>query len=313
MNLTRISAATLTLCLCLVSGCDKLPTDPSSPPQGGTGDGSGGNGGGNGTTLTSIGCFAGANQNSPTMCGVLSSLGLPIADQALAGEVSLQRAFWTSIPVRNVLVMNDCSVQSRNAKADPVTRDILFGYNMFHSLVAQHGNVLPVAGVLAHEWAHQAQFSFGWYTNPVRNMELEADAFSGYFMALAKGWAWQYMASYFQTVYSTGDYNFSSPGHHGTSEQRLAMARVGFDTAVQAASLGRPLGYFDLHSIFYASIARVGLAPASMRVPLDRDLEVIVERIEHGDAPAIAMGRSTGTSGVVPGDASARARLWPQR
>jgi hypothetical protein len=264
------------------------------------------------SSARSVGCFTAANVNAPTMCGLIGSFGNPLADQGLFQEVGIQRGFWSGIPVRSVAVMNDCGPDSRNAKADPVTRDIYFGYYMFNTLVAQHGNTLPAAGVLAHEWGHQVQFSFQWISNPVRPMELEADAFSGFYMALAKGWAWSYMNTYFQAVYGFGDTNFSSPGHHGTPDERLAMARVGFDTAVQAASLGRPLSYPDLHLIFYQSISRLRFATTDARIA-DPVLVDLADRVASGEAAEIAAGRSRGSEGRVPGSHRERQRYWPNR
>jgi hypothetical protein len=236
-------------------------------------------------------------------------MGNPLADQAMNGEVILQQGFWSGIPVGGIFALNDCGPQTANALADPQTRQIFFGVNLFNKLVAQHGNILPVAGVLAHEWGHQIQFNFGWQTNPVRAMELEADAFSGYFMALAKGWAWQYMHSYFQTVFETGDYNFNNPGHHGTPQQRHAAARLGFDTAMQAASFGRPLSYFELHGIFsraVASVHGVGRSAATSTVT-----EAIADVIANGEARAILQG-ARGADAIVPLDEEGRRRLWPR-
>lgn len=243
------------------------------------------------------------------MCGLLASMGNPAADQAMNVEVNLQRAFWSGIPVNVVYALNDCGPQSRNALADPSSRNIYFGVNLFSVLVQQHGNVLPVSGVLAHEWGHQVQFLHGWQTNPVKRMELEADAFSGYFMALAKGWAWSYMQSYFQAVFDTGDYNFNEPGHHGTPNERYAAARLGFDTAVQASQFGRPLSYIELHQIFTSSIS--ALQGQGSKAALSSEGGKIVEALVNGEAKAVLMG-AKGSDGVVPGTESERRQLWPR-
>ena len=246
------------------------------------------------------------------MCGILPSLGSPQADFELSGEVIIERSFWSGIPARNVSVLNDCDVMSRNAKADPITRDIYYGYYMYNSLVGQFGTSLPAAGILAHEWGHLVQFNFQWFSDPARPMELEADAFSGYYMALAKGWAWSYMTTYFQAVYAFGDTNFSSPGHHGTPQERLAMARVGFDTANQAAFLGRPLTYPELHQIFYQSISRPGLATVPGQI-VDASLAPVAERIAAGEAADILVGSTSGSDARVPGSEVERQRLWPKK
>lgn len=246
------------------------------------------------------------------MCGLLASLGSAAADAAMSQEVAIERSFWSDIPVRDVAVMNDCDPTSKNARADPITRDIYLGYYMFHTLVNQFGNSLPAAGVLAHEWGHQVQFAFRWYSDPVRPMELEADAFSGYYMALRKGWAWSYMSSYFQAVYSFGDTNFNAPDHHGTPQERLAMARVGFDTAVHASTMGRPFSYFELHEIFYQAISSLRFSAVSAQIS-DPLIEAVAEHVSSGEARDIAAGRSEGSNDRIPGSDSDRRLLGPRR
>jgi hypothetical protein len=129
-------------------------------------------------------------------------------------------------------------------------------------------------------------------------------------MAIAKGWAWTYMYSYFQTVFDTGDYNFNDPGHHGTPNERYASARLGFDTAVQASRTGRPLSYFELHSIFVFTIA--ALRGQDATVTLSSDERRIVDALLNGEAPSILSGVSRGTNGIVPGTEQDRRRLWPR-
>jgi hypothetical protein len=295
------------LLLALAIGCDETGTDPEprvgpSPVGGGT------------SQTRTAGCsgLSSASAGAP-MCGIAASMGSVLADQAMNVEVNLQRSFWGGIPVNVVYALNDCGPEYRNALADPSTRNIYFGVNLFNVLVQQHGNVLPVSGVLAHEWGHQVQFSFGWQTNPVRAMELEADAFSGYFMAIAKGWAWGYMYSYFQAVFDTGDYNFNDPGHHGTPNERYAAARLGFDTAVQAISMSRGLTYFDLHSIFRSSITAIqAQASAPVELAMSADTREILDAVLNGEARAILSG-ARGSNVIVPGTDAERRRLWPRR
>src|SRR5260370_2312466 len=69
-----------------------------------------------------------------------------------------------------------------------------------------------IAGTLAHEYAHQLQFHNGWMRptdNTVRTTELEADAFSGVYMGLVKGFGDQTIRAYFATLASFGDYYFN--------------------------------------------------------------------------------------------------------
>lgn len=300
---SRGANVALVLGLWAVLGCTPdTPVGPSPRDGGGTGTG------GRPQTSQTQGCASFGQAGGGPMCGLPGTLGSPAADQIFTVEVALQRAFWTNITVANVAPLNDCGFQTRNALADPASRSIFFGAHLFGHLVGLHGNVLPVAGVLAHEWGHQTQFQFGWQTNPVRNMELEADAFAGYFMALAKGWAWPYMHSYFQSVFDSGDYAFNSPSHHGTPNQRHAMARVGFDTATQAVLTGRPLSYFDLHAIFTNATRRLqGLAAPGVST----HLADLAETVVRGEASLVLDG-AAGRPDEMPGDEAARRRLWPR-
>jgi hypothetical protein len=125
---------------------------------------------------------------------------------------------------------------------------------MFYYTIKTYGE-LPVAGILAHEWGHRAQFSIGWQDykkNAYR--ELEADAFSGYYMALAKQYAWSQIQSYYQNIYASGDYNYNNPQHHGTPDQRLQAAYLGVNTAIYAMNNGIKYTYNDLHNLFISKI-----------------------------------------------------------
>jgi len=167
-------------------------------------------------------------------------------DQKFNEEVVLQGSFFGGIPAR-VFVLYEPTVNHKNAYASP-TGEILFGYHMFYYTVSTYGE-LAAAGVLAHEWGHRVQQSqFGNIANPLA--ELEADAFSGLYMGLAKLWDWNQIRGYFANVYATGDYNFNSPDHHGTHDQRLAAAYLGLSTAISISQSGSPMTYSQMHNLF---------------------------------------------------------------
>jgi hypothetical protein len=309
----RIAASWVTmLALLTLTAC---AGDDSAKPGGGTSTGpstvppvSGGP-----TNLKSfVGCYAAGATSSGVGCGHLSTLGNAAEDATFTSEVQYQGGFWGGVPAI-VYVFNECSPAMKNAIATP-DRSINFGYYLFRSLIGQYPDGLPIAGVLAHEWGHQVQFAYGWM-NPnqstVRPTELEADAFSGYYMGLGKQFAWSFINSYFSAVYSFGEYNFNSPMHHGTPQERLAAARLGFDTAVSAASLGRPLSYAQLHSIFTGVIGTAVIARmTTASVPDDSEHMLSAEQVQH--VAAIAEGRSTGSEGTVPGSLEFRRALFPR-
>ncbi|MFL6388896.1 MAG: hypothetical protein ACJ71U_15545 [Terriglobales bacterium] len=241
-KINACALTTITSLTFLLAGCTGLGTDNSSQPP----------------KLHSnlfAGCFAPGATTGTTGCGLLNSFGDPNADAAFGSEVNFQETFWQGLPT-NVHVWNDC--QNPNAVSLP-SHDILYGIRLFQMLATSFpGNGLPIAGVLAHEWGHQAQFAFGWMQNTeptARPTELEADALSGYYMALAKSFAWPLISDYFAAVANMGDFNFNDPSHHGTPLERLAAARLGFDTGIRVLQTQVPLSYPQLHQIFSAAIA----------------------------------------------------------
>ncbi len=207
----------------------------------------------NGSCLQMFGCvgYAGGYSNSGS---IGTTLGDPYWDQKMNEEVFIQRNFFDGITA-SVFILNEGSPANKNAYAN-TNGQILFGYHMFYYTIQTYGE-LPVAGVLAHEWGHRTQFSFPWGYSENSHKELEADAFSGYYMALAKQYAWGQIESYYANVYASGDYNFNHPSHHGTPNQRVAAAYFGVQTAIEALNNGIPFSYAELHTRFLTEIEQV--------------------------------------------------------
>lgn len=205
----------------------------------------------NGSCIEMFGCLGYSSQysNSGTI-GV--TLRDPYYDQKINEEVYLQRNFFNGIPAE-VYILYEPSPSDKNAYASQDGR-ILFGFHMFYYTISNY-NELAAAGILAHEWGHRAQQTLGWNSsNKNPEIELEADAFSGYYMALAKSFAWSQIQGYYSSTYATGDYNFHHPTHHGTPNQRLASAYLGVQTAIDAINNNTPYSYNELHQIFMSTI-----------------------------------------------------------
>ncbi|ARS34752.1 hypothetical protein CA264_04455 [Pontibacter actiniarum] len=123
------------------------------------------------------------------------------------------------------------------------------------------------AGILAHEWGHQVQFNnyTKWYGQRVstpeatRKTELEADVFSSYYMTHKRGatYNWKRAAEFFELFYNIGDCSFTSAGHHGTPNQRLAASRLGWIIAQETQPMGHVLTADELHTIFMAALNSV--------------------------------------------------------
>ncbi|WP_303311962.1 hypothetical protein [Hymenobacter sp. BT730] len=123
------------------------------------------------------------------------------------------------------------------------------------------------AGILGHEWAHQVQFKnyTQWYgprvntAEQTRKTELEADVFSSYYLTHKRGatYNWKSAAEFFELFYNIGDCSFTSTGHHGTPNQRLAASRLGWIIAQEVKPMGHILSANDMHSLFMAALNNI--------------------------------------------------------
>ena len=102
---------------------------------------------------------------------------------------------------------------------------------------SQFANLWSVAAIMAHEWAHIAQFNYRVQSADGRvvGQELMADMISGWYLAkklqlvgqMHGPWVLEQYGLADQTaavraIFSIGDTNYNSPQHHGTGEQRVA-------------------------------------------------------------------------------------------
>jgi hypothetical protein len=235
-------------------------------------------------------------------CGVGVTFGDPWFDQRFIQELHLQSGFFTGFTPA-VYVLDECSPNEANALSDP-RGFILFGKWLASKTIIETRSELPIAGILAHEWAHQVQFRFGWMqqTEPtVRRTELEADMWSGLYMGMAKQWAGAQLDAYFQTLFRLGDYQFNSRNHHGTPNQRLAGGVTGLLVAQQVLSNRLPLSYVDVHFVFMQEVNRivntVAGTPTGLGKPtvdtggLPYPLNAVMDAMDHDLISGVATGR----------------------
>ncbi|HTU67954.1 MAG TPA: hypothetical protein VMF52_18540 [Steroidobacteraceae bacterium] len=289
--------AGLALSPLLISGCsaesdEPRPTPPPPTPS---------------RVAIGAGCYqpsyAGA-QAGNFGCGLLPAFGNPLIDGPWQQEIQIQAQFYAGVAAQ-VFVMDECSPANMNALASP-DGYILMGRYMANDILQRTGTNLPIAGVLAHEWAHRAQFTFGWMvqTEPtVRRTELEADMWSGLYMGLVKSWTGPLMQSYFQTLFNIGDFNFNNPGHHGTPNQRYAAGATGITLAFQLMQTGTRLGYEQIHALFLNEVTRITTTIQKMGEPelerlldartdaLDADTQRIARRLDTAWIRGIALGK----------------------
>jgi hypothetical protein len=128
------------------------------------------------------------------------------------------------------------------------------------------GDVAPQA-IFAHEFAHHVQFEQPGYrfaTSPeeARFLELSADALAAYFLTHKRGATMnrKRVEQFLEVFHQIGDCQFTSDGHHGTPNQRLAAARFGFDLADQAQKQGHILTSKEVLARFLATYPTI-IAP----------------------------------------------------
>lgn len=184
--------------------------------------------------------------------------GLYIADQVIA--LSQESKVFPETPLLTF-----------DAFATP-DRLIVMGDGLIKALAATGvDDDAVVSGILSHEWSHQVQFENlkSWYGFTAENrpqtpafnrqMELEADFFSAYFLTHKKGkvFKWKKVEEFNQLFFNLGDCSFTSPGHHGTPRQRVNAARLGYSIACESKDRGRLLSARKLHRIFMENIHRL--------------------------------------------------------
>lgn len=104
-----------------------------------------------------------------------------------------------------------------------------------------------IKNILAHEFGHQVQYAKHLMADEgmptpeeSRRIELMADAFSGYYLAHARGQAMnaKRIVNAATAAWNVGDCRTTSPGHHGTPNQRKATSLW----AADLANAARPQG-----------------------------------------------------------------------
>lgn len=125
-----------------------------------------------------------------------------------------------------------------------------------------YGDVAPQA-ILAHEYGHQVQFQLGIFSDntpeSTRRVELMADAFSAYYLSHIRGefMRWKRVKQFLQVFFNIGDCDATSPGHHGTPNQRMAAAEWGYELAKNAHRQGRVLPGKVFASRFDAALSQI--------------------------------------------------------
>jgi len=113
---------------------------------------------------------------------------------------------------------------------------VVFGVRLLTEEVAADpqtwGSALSL--IMAHEWGHIKQF---YTTGPLPSplAELHADFLAGWWLGgfnlMTNGWGIN-PNSAGRSVFNKGDFEFNSPQHHGTPQQRLTAMAAGYQLSV---------------------------------------------------------------------------------
>lgn len=275
MTPTRTVPTTLALLarsalLCIAAtGCSGSHSDNAAPaPTAGTPQGQPATALGQQGTYGCWSASFGSAGSSAFGNGVVQTTGNPALDSAINQEVSQVQQFFYGYPA-TVHVFNEGSPQAMNAYSSPQGYIMLGEYVMLDlSQFSPADPLLPVAGVLSHEWGHQVQFHNGWQSQAQSTalpMELEADYFSGFYMAY-RSYGGAEIQSYLSAVASMGSYDFANPSFHGTPQMRTAMTGAGFNLAEVCAQPGAACNEFTIHQQAILAESQLGVSyPAAAR------------------------------------------------
>ncbi len=135
-------------------------------------------------------------------------------------------------------------------------RKIYYGEAIYKDAKSKNSSNIVNAMILAHEFGHQLQFTFGLPSvreSTARPNELEADGFAGYYLRKPAGFnsaSFAAIASASDFAFAIGDFGTTNPGHHGTPAQRRSAVRLGFLLAAPANGNLTPAS-FDSNFFFY--------------------------------------------------------------
>ncbi|MFJ2716467.1 hypothetical protein ACIQMV_19945 [Streptomyces sp. NPDC091412] len=123
------------------------------------------------------------------------------------------------------------------------------------------GDVAPRA-ILGHEFGHHVQYQSNLFESDLagpeatRRTELMADAFGTYYLTHARGEALNAarLLKSEKSFYQVGDCSFTSSGHHGTPNQRLASSSWAAGVANDAPNQGHILPSLKLDELFEAKL-----------------------------------------------------------
>lgn len=154
-------------------------------------------------------------------------------DRAIVGEVEMLKNVFGVSP--RIFTLDD--TKAANAFAMCNENMIALGLRLMREeLWNTDPSGLSVAGILAHEFAHMYQCKRSDAPSSTKKRELQADFLAGWYMQ-NKAALGNDISSFARSVFSKGDYNFTSSSHHGTPDERLAAMRAGFASSATTVNV----------------------------------------------------------------------------
>ncbi|MGD9918500.1 MAG: hypothetical protein AB7U46_10795 [Paenirhodobacter sp.] len=170
----------------------------------------------------------------------VSGTGTAALDRALSEELNSQSRFFNLRPAFYIYTggLANAFATLRTFPETPQTDGSILYQK---ALLLQHlsqgalgGSV--VAGVIAHEFSHIAQYHHAALFQRLRDrhrsvkfVELHADYMAGFYMGNKFADSPEQIDTFAQALFELGDDHFSQIGHHGTPEQRYVAMKAGFN------------------------------------------------------------------------------------
>jgi hypothetical protein len=121
---------------------------------------------------------------------------------------------------------------------------------------------------MGHEFGHHIQYELGLFETDLpapeatRRTELMADSFASYFGVHKRGLALnkKRVVDALMSFYAVGDCSFTSPGHHGTPNQRFRAATWGAELAQASVPASSKLLASEVADLFEDELPEI-IAP----------------------------------------------------
>jgi uncharacterized protein len=162
-----------------------------------------------------------------------STIGTAAQTSFMRGQNSRIASVWGRPAVSLSFVKDPRNPGSTYNAISYSSRKIYYGEAIFNDANRKGGNIVN-AMILAHEFGHQLQYTYGLPSvdeRTARAGELEADGMAGYYLRKPNGFnagSFAAIASAYTFAASIGDNGINNPNHHGTAPQRRSAVRLGW-------------------------------------------------------------------------------------